>query len=111
MIFEYNIVEEVESRFKRGNQLLFNRDSECLAPLISIIEEQKHRTVVAWAFDCLVPVVSLFEEKYKEERRLSTFMEVYKAWARGEVKIAVARRAILDAYKVAGGLSDKPYGS
>ena len=110
MIFEYNIAEEVESRFKRGNQLLFNRDSECLAPLISLIEEQKYRTLVAWAFDYLVPVVSLFEEKYKEERHLSTCMEVYKAWARGEVKIAVARRAILDTYKVAGGLSDKPYG-
>lgn len=37
-------------------------------------------------------------------------MEVYKAWARGEVKIAMARRAILDTYKITGGLSDKPYG-
>lgn len=39
---------DVEAKLKRKNQILFSRDSECLQPLIRLIEMQTHRTLVMW---------------------------------------------------------------
>ena len=44
-------MQDVRNKLKRGNQLLFSRDSPCLQELILLISRQKHRTLVKWALD------------------------------------------------------------
>ena len=99
----------IELRYRKGRQLLFDFDSECLALLIGLLARQKHRTVVAWCFDCLSPVVSMFEARYPLDKRLSVCLEVSRSWARGEVKMPVAKKYILEAHSMAKEMDDKVY--
>ena len=40
---------DVDLKRKKGNKILFSRDSQCLQRLIGLIEKQDHRTLVMWA--------------------------------------------------------------
>ncbi|AEV29566.1 hypothetical protein SpiGrapes_1770 [Sphaerochaeta pleomorpha str. Grapes] len=88
-------------KYKKGNQLLFSRDSECLQDLMHLIGEQKHRTLVLWAFDCAQAPLTLFEIGHPLETRPRTALQTCQAWARGDVKMPVARKAILACHAVA----------
>lgn len=101
------IRSSIESKLKKGNQILFSRDSECLQELISLIERQKHRTLVMWAFDCAQEPLAYFESKYPNEERPRKALELCEAWARGIIKMPEAKRAILDAHAVAKEIDDK----
>lgn len=104
-----DIRAEIELKYKKGRQIFFSRESESLQDLIRLIEMQKHRTLVMWAIDCAQEPLSQFEEKYPEERRPRKALELSEAWARGTIKMPEARRAILDAHKVAKEIDDKVY--
>jgi hypothetical protein len=82
-------------------KLLFSRESECIQPIRALIEEQKHRTLVLWAFDCAPRVLEIFEEQYPQEPRPRQALEMAKAWARGEIKMPPAKKAIQDAHNAA----------
>lgn len=97
----------VQAKFKRGNLILFTRNSECLQELISLIEVQKHRTLVMWALDCAQEPLRNFESKFPKELRPRRALELSEAWAKGEIKMAVAKRAILDAHAVAKEIDDE----
>jgi hypothetical protein len=99
----------IELLDKKGNQVLFSRDSECLQDLIHLIEVQKHRTLVMWALDCAQKPLSLFEAKYPDELRPRRALELCEAWARGTIKMPEARRAILDAHALAKEIDDKEF--
>ena len=96
--YEYSDIKE---KLKKGNKILFTRDSSCLQKLIRLIELQKHRTLVMWAFEGAYIPLGLFEEKYPNELRPRITLEMCTAWARGEVKMPVAKKSILDAHAVA----------
>ena len=97
----------VEMKLKKGNQILFTRDSDCLQGLIRLIEKQKHRTLVKWALDCAqVPLVR-FETRYPDEPRPRAALAACEAWARGQIKMPEAKRAILAAHAVAKAIEDK----
>ncbi|HHX12103.1 MAG TPA: hypothetical protein GX731_04720 [Clostridiales bacterium] len=49
---------DVDQKLKRKNQILFSRESQCLQELKSLIEEQKHRTLVLWALDCAIKLLN-----------------------------------------------------
>jgi len=114
-----NIRPSIEAKLKKGNSILFTKDSECLQDLIQLIELQNHRTLVLWVFDCLgawlpsdssVPgskTLAAFEAKYPQETRPRKAVELGEAWARGTIKMQVAKKAILDAHAVAKELDDK----
>lgn len=87
-------------------RILFSRESECLWPLLSLIEKQKHRTVVLWALEYAEDLLQKFEAKYGDEKRPRQAVEVCKLWARGEIKMPAARKAILAAHSVAKEISD-----
>lgn len=99
----------IESKYKKGNKILFSRDSLCLQDLIRLIEMQKHRTLVMWAFDCIKEPLSLFEERYPNESRPRKALEICEAWAKGKIKMPEARRAILDVHAIAKEIDDKEY--
>ena len=100
----------VALKYKKGNQLLFTRDSECLQDLLRLVEEQKHRTLVLWAFDCVQVPLAQLEDACPSETRPRTALQTSQAWARGEVKMPVARKAILACHAVAKEHTDKVTG-
>jgi len=101
-----DIQSSIQAKYNRGNQILFSRDSECLQELISLIEKQKHRTLVMWALDCAQEPLKLFESKYPDEIRPRRALELCEAWARGAIKMPEAKKAILDAHAVAKEIDD-----
>lgn len=82
-------------------KLLFNRDSDCIQPLRSLIETQKHRTLALWAADCAEPVLTLFEERIVNDNRPREALEAAQKWMRGEIKMPGAKRAIHAAHNAA----------
>lgn len=100
---------DVELKLKKRNKVLFSRESKCLHELIELIKLQRHRTLVMWALDCAkVPLVQ-FEEKYPNDMRPRTCLELCEKWARGKIKMPVAKRAILDSHAVAKEINDSVY--
>lgn len=107
----FPIFSDVEQRLKKKNKILFARDSECLQDLKKLIEQQKHRTLVMWALDCAKAPLTQFEKKYPQELRPRRALELCEAWSRGEIKMPLAKRAILDAHAVAKEIDDSVYGA
>lgn len=102
---------DVELKLKKRNKILFSRDSQCLQELIGLIQLQNHRTLVLWALDCAEVTLEEFEAKYPDERRPRTCLSRCAAWARGEIRMPMAKRAILDAHAVAKEIDDPEYGA
>lgn len=82
-------------------KILFSRDSECIQPIRTLIEQQKHRTLVLWALECAPRVLAIFENQYPDEKRPRIALEMALAWARGEIKMPAAKRAIHAAHNAA----------
>lgn len=99
--------KEVEEKLKRKNAILFSRDSACLQELIFLIQEQTHRTLVLWAFECVQIPLATLEKKYPEEFRAQDAFEICQRWAKGEVKMPVAKRAILECHAICKEINDK----
>lgn len=102
-----NWKEELAEKYKRKNQILFSKDSVFLSDLNMIIAEQNHKTLVLWAFDLAAQAVEALEEKYPDEVRPRTALELSKKWAKGEIKMPAAKRAILACHAVAKEITDK----
>ena len=102
---------DVEIKLGKKNKILFSRDSQCLQELIKLIEIQNHRTIVMWALDCAKITLGRFEEKYPNELRPRTALELSELWARGKIKMPMAKKAILDAHAVAKEIKDEEYGA
>jgi len=106
LVADMDIRTAIESKYKKGNKILFSRDSECLQELIHLIELQKHRTLIMWAFDCVQIPLATFEKKYPNEYRPRKALELCKDWAKGMIKMPIAKRAILEAHTVAKEIDD-----
>lgn len=102
---------DVEIKLKKRNKILFSRDSECLQDLIKLIQLQNHRTIVMWALDCAKVPLEQFEAKYSDERRPRVCLELCEEWAKGRIKMPMAKRAILDSHAVAKEINDNEYGA
>jgi len=102
---------DVEIKLKKRNKILFSRDSKCLQELIKLIRLQNHRTLVMWALDCANLPLEQFEAKYPDEQRPRTCLELCEAWARGKIKMPMAKQAILDSHAVAKEIDDSEYGA
>jgi hypothetical protein len=96
-----NWLNEVQNRVNRKNQVLFAKDSEFLADLAALIQEQNHRTMVLWAFEFADETVQKLFERYPNEKRLESAVLTSKDWSAGKVKMPVAKRTILQAHAVA----------
>jgi hypothetical protein len=104
-----NIAEKtlIESKYKKGNKILFSKDSECLHDLIRLMEIQIHRTLVMWALECAKETLSRLEGKYPNEPRPRMALELCEKWTRGNIKMPQAKRSILAAHAVAKEIDDK----
>lgn len=102
---------DVQIKLKKKNKILFSRESESLQELIRLIQLQNHRTLVMWALDCAKLPLKQFEEKYPKENRPRICLELCEAWARGEIKMPIAKHAILASHAVAKEIDDMEYGA
>ena len=100
-------LDEVRTKLKRKNQVLFAKDAEFLQDLAMLLREQNHRTIVLWALDLAAESVAKLEEKYPAETRPRAALEAARAWAAGDIKMRLAQRKILDCHAVAKGIDSK----
>lgn len=106
MVYDFT---DVRARWRRKNKVLFSRDSMCLQELSKLLEQQKHRTIVLWALDCAKLTLDEMEKKYPEEHRPRKCLELSEAWAKGQIKMPVARRAILELHALVKEIDEEQY--
>ena len=109
MFSDVEVCADVEQKLKRKNKILFSRDSTCLQRLISLMDLQMHRTLVMWALDCAHDTLAVFEEIYPDELRPRKALELSAEWAKGNVRMPQAKRAILDAHAAAKDRDDRVF--
>ena len=80
---------------------------EALAALVATTD---HRTLAVWAIDCAERVMSYFEQAYPHDDRPRQALDTLKTWIdTGEFKMAIIRKASLDAHAAArDGGEDSP---
>lgn len=64
-----------------------------------------------WPLDCAKLPLTQFETKYPSEQRPRTCLELCEAWARGKIKMPMAKQAILGSHAVAKEINDNEYGA
>ena len=69
---------------------------------LGLVAKTDHKTLAVWAIDCAERVLPYFEEKYPEDNRPRKAIETLQIWINtGVVKMAVIRKASLDAHAAA----------
>ena len=91
----------LEKRIKARRQILFSKEDEEILSLMILINEQPRKAVILWALELAEETVKVLEKKYPSEKRSRTALELTRKWASGEVKMLVAKRAILDCHAAA----------
>lgn len=94
-------IDDVKGRIKRKNLILFSHESPVLQELSMLLENQNRRTVALWAFDLCGDCVRELSEKYPDDSRPSKALEDARKWAAGEIKMPVAKKAILNCHSMA----------
>lgn len=93
--------QTLENRMKSRRQILFSKDDDGIMLLSLLIDELPRKAVVLWALELAGETVKLLETKYPLEERPRIALTMTQMWASGEVKMPVAKRAILDCHAVA----------
>lgn len=94
-------MDEVAQKKKRGNRILFSKDSLFLQDLRMLLEGRNRRVMVLWALDLAEQTVERLEESCPGDPRPRFALEAARAWASGRIRMPVARRAILDCHAMA----------
>lgn len=94
-------LDDVNAKIKRKNQILFSQESPMLQELSMLLEAQNRRTVVLWALDLSGDCVKELLKKYPMDDRPFRALEETKRWAAGEIKMAAAKKAILNCHSMA----------
>jgi hypothetical protein len=94
-------LDDVQQRMKRKNKILFTQENPLLHRLGKLLQTQTHRTVVLWALELAAETVTLLKERYPGDERPAQTLMLTRAWAAGEVKMPVAKAAILRVHAMA----------
>ena len=79
-------LSDVYARKKRGCQILFTRQSDCLQPFRMQLCRCDRRAVVLWALTMARQTAGELAAKYPQHSDVQTAVEVCFAWASGRVK-------------------------
>lgn len=96
---------EVKAKAKRKNQILFSKDSLLFEHLRQLIDRTNRRALVLWALELAEETAVQLEAKYPDQRPREA-VEAARAWAAGEIKMPIAKRAILNCHAMAKELTD-----
>ena len=97
---------EVRAKAKRHNQILFSKDSLLLDNLHHLIGQANRRALILWALELAEETTRELAEKYPENHRPREAIAASRAWAAGEIKMPIAKRAILNCHAMAKELTD-----
>lgn len=97
---------EVIAKANRKNQLLFSKDSLLLDNLRHLIDLANRRALTLWALELAEETVLQLTEKHPEDFRPREAIAASRAWAAGEIKMPIAKRAILNCHAMAKELTD-----
>ena len=97
---------EVRAKAKRHNQILFSKDSLLLDNLHHLIGQANRRALILWALELAEETTRELAEKYPENHRPREAIAASRAWATGEIKMPIAKRAILNCHAMAKELTD-----
>ena len=97
---------EVKAKAKRKNQILFSIDSLLLTDLCQLIAHTNRRALILWALELAVETARELAEKHPENHRPREAIAASRAWATGEIKMPIAKRAILNCHAMAKELTD-----
>ena len=97
---------EVSAKAKRHNQILFSKESLLLDNLCHLIGQANRRALILWALELAEETAQKLAEKYPEDLRPRDAIAESRAWAAGEIKMPIAKRAILNCHAMAKELTD-----
>ena len=92
---------EVSAKAKRHNQILFSKESLLLDNLRHLIGQANRRALTLWALELAEDTVLQLAERYPEDLRPEEAIAASRAWAAGEIKMPLAKRAILNCHAMA----------
>ena len=92
---------EVCAKAKRHNQILFSKESALLDDLRRLISQANRRALILWALELAEETAQKLAEKYPEDHRPREAIAASRAWAAGEIKMPIAKRAILNCHAMA----------
>ena len=97
---------EVSAKAKRHNQILFSKESLLLDNLRHLIDQSNRRALTLWALELAGETVLQLAERYPEDLRPEEAIAASRAWAAGEIKMPIAKRAIPDCHAMAKELTN-----
>ena len=97
---------EVSAKAKRHNQILFSKESLLLDNLRHLIGQANRRSLTLWALELAGETVLQLAERYPEDLRSGEAIAASRAWAAGEIKMPIAKRAILNCHAMAKELNN-----
>ena len=92
---------EVKAKAKRHNQILFSKESALLDDLRRLIDQTNRRALILWALELAEETARELAEKYPEDHRPREAIAASRAWAAGEIKMPIAKQAILNCHAMA----------
>ena len=92
---------EVRAKAKRHNQILFSKDNLLLDNLRHLIGQANRQALILWALELAEETARELAEKYPEDHRPLEAIAASRAWASGEIKMPLAKRAILNCHAMA----------
>ena len=97
---------EVSAKAKRHNQILFSKESLLLDNLRHLTDQANRRVLILWALELAEETVLQLTEKHPEDFQPREAIAASRAWAAGEIKMPIAKRAILNCHAMAKELID-----
>ena len=102
-----DIIKQIEDKIKRGNQILFDKNSSIFDELNLKLSEKSHKILIFWALDLAMESALNFIKKYPDKGAPLLAVKAAKSWALGEIKMGEARRFILNCHALAKEVSAK----
>lgn len=96
-----DLQELMDARVKARRQILFSREDAVLEPVAWQLANCSRREAVCWALSLAEETVCLLESRYPGDYLARQALELSWAWARGEVKMPIAKQAILACHAAA----------
>ena len=93
-----NYKEILKKRIKAHRKILFSKEDEIIVSLNEVINDTPRKAVILWALGLAEETVILLERKYPLEKRPRMALMSTKMWASGEIKMPVAKKAILECH-------------
>lgn len=99
-------LSDAESRRRRGCAILFTPDSPCLGELRPMLDGADRVTVAQWGLEQADRVAHVLTDTHPEHDEPAEAVRLCCLWLHGEVKMPVAKRAILDVHAMAKLMDD-----